>query len=91
MTAKQFLEERQAEHFNKFGIYADTNSKIAEWMEEYSSSDRRYHSVNRVEVINHSKNGQGREYTKYGDFQVEVQVQDNGKTLKIFLSDSKEE
>jgi|GEM_PF-4544857 len=36
MTAKQFLEEKQSEHFKQFGVYADTNSKIAEWMESYS-------------------------------------------------------
>lgn len=37
MKAKKFLEDKQTEHFNTFGVYADTNSKIAEWMEEYVS------------------------------------------------------
>lgn len=37
MKAKKFLEDKQTEHFNKFGVYADTNSKMAEWMEEYAS------------------------------------------------------
>jgi GTP-binding protein EngB required for normal cell division len=36
MEAKKFLEDKQTEHFNKFGVYADTNSKIAEWIEEYT-------------------------------------------------------
>lgn len=36
MEAKKFLDDKQAEHFNKFGVYADTNSKIAEWMEEFA-------------------------------------------------------
>jgi hypothetical protein len=35
LNAKVFLEEKQREHFIKYGVYADTNSKIAEWMEEY--------------------------------------------------------
>ncbi len=35
-TAKIFLNKKQAEHFDKYGVYADVNSKIAEWMQEYS-------------------------------------------------------
>ena len=35
MKAKEFLENKQSEHYRQFGVYADTNSKIAEWMEEY--------------------------------------------------------
>ena len=34
--AKIFLDKKQEEHFNKFGVYADVNSKIAEWMQEYT-------------------------------------------------------
>lgn len=37
MKAKKFLEDKQTEHFNTFGVYADINSKMAEWMEEYVS------------------------------------------------------
>jgi hypothetical protein len=36
MKAKEFLDKKQKEHFNKFGVFADTNSKISEWMDEYS-------------------------------------------------------
>jgi hypothetical protein len=35
LNAKIFLDKKQEEHFTEFGAYADTNSKIAEWMEEY--------------------------------------------------------
>ena len=35
IDAKIFLDKKQEEHFNEFGVFADTNSKIAEWMEEY--------------------------------------------------------
>ncbi|HSE99749.1 MAG TPA: hypothetical protein VLA48_02545 [Nitrososphaeraceae archaeon] len=53
--------------------------------------DVKYNLIKRVEVINHSKDGEGRAYIKRGNFEVEIQVQDDGTTLKIFLSDSKEE
>ena len=34
--AKMFLDKKQDEHFKKHGVYADVNSKIAEWMQEYT-------------------------------------------------------
>ena len=41
--------------------------------------------INRVEVIQHSEPYNGRAYTNYNAKDVEIQVQDNGRTLKIFL------
>jgi hypothetical protein len=41
--------------------------------------------VTRVEVIQHSEPYNGRAYTNYNAKDVELQYQDNGKTLKIFL------
>lgn len=41
--------------------------------------------VTRVEVIQHSEPYNGRAYTKYNAKDVEIQYQDDGKTLKIFL------
>tara|TARA_R110000782_G_scaffold30983_2_gene76798 strand:+ start:111 stop:284 length:174 start_codon:yes stop_codon:yes gene_type:complete len=41
--------------------------------------------VTRVEVIQHSPPHDGRAYTKYDAKDVEIQYQDDGKTLKIFL------
>jgi hypothetical protein len=41
--------------------------------------------VNRVEVIQHSPPYNGRAYTNYDAKDVELQLQDNNKTLKIFL------
>ena len=41
--------------------------------------------VNRVEVIQHSEPYNGRAYTNYNAKDVEIQYQDNGATLKIFL------
>jgi hypothetical protein len=41
--------------------------------------------VTRVEVIQHSPPYNGRAYTNYDAKDVELQYQDDGKTLKIFL------
>jgi hypothetical protein len=41
--------------------------------------------VTRVEVIQHSPPHNGRAYTNYNAKDVELQYQDDGKTLKIFL------
>lgn len=44
--------------------------------------------VNRVEVINHTQKGTGREYTFWEkNATVEVHMQDDGRTMKIFISD----
>ena len=46
--------------------------------------------VNRVEVIDHTKNvedGGGRVYTKWEDeLDVKLDIQDEGRTLKIFIN-----
>jgi hypothetical protein len=41
--------------------------------------------VTRVEVIQHSPPYNGRAFTKYDAKDVEIQFQDDGRTLKIFL------
>lgn len=41
--------------------------------------------ITRVEVIQHSEPYNGRAYTNYNAKEVEIQYQDDGKTLKIFL------
>lgn len=41
--------------------------------------------VKRVEVIQHSPPHDGRAYTNYDAKDVEIQYQDDGRTLKIFL------
>lgn len=45
----------------------------------------------RIEIIDHTDTGTGREYTKWVSipFNVELQEQDDGRTLKIFLTDYK--
>lgn len=44
-----------------------------------------YKDVNRIEVINHSESGEGREYVKHNIFIYDLSIQDDGKTLKIFI------
>ena len=44
-----------------------------------------YKNVSRIEVINHSKEGEGREYVKKHISIDEFSLQDDGRTLKIFL------
>lgn len=44
-------------------------------------------SVNRFEVIDHTSEGDGRSYVKWvdDDFDVTLDLQDNARTLKVFL------
>jgi hypothetical protein len=53
--------------------------------EEINDTTFILHKVNRVEVIQHSEPYNGRAYTNYSAKDVELQYQDDGKTLKIFL------
>lgn len=42
--------------------------------------------VTRVEVINHQDDPIGRVFTKHNCQKVELSLQDDGRTLKIFIS-----
>lgn len=42
--------------------------------------------ITRIEVIDHQSEPMGRAYTKYGCEKVELELQDDGRTLKIFIS-----
>lgn len=53
----------------------------AKWQQEQNNTSK----VTRVEVIQHSDPYNGRAYTNYNAKDVEIQFQDDGKTLKIFL------
>ena len=53
----------------------------AKWQMEFNDTSQ----VTRVEVIQHSEPYNGRAYTNYNAKEVEIQFQDRGKTLKIFL------
>lgn len=47
-------------------------------------------SITRVEVIDHSEDGCGKEYSKWDEkVKIELDLQDEGRTLKVFISDRK--
>jgi hypothetical protein len=64
--------------------YIQAIFKHAKEMEEKQAIDK-YSNVSRLEVIQHSDPYNGRAYTNYNAKDVDLQIQDEGKTLKIFL------
>ena len=46
-------------------------------------------NLTRIELIDHTVKGSGREFVRYYDRPVNIQtdIQDDGRTLKIFVSD----
>ncbi len=34
LEAKEYLDNKQEQHFKQFGVDADGNRKLAEWMQE---------------------------------------------------------
>jgi hypothetical protein len=71
-------------------IYGSEPSKDVEYYAfiagaKYMVEQNNTSKVNRVEVIQHSPPHNGRAYTNYNAKDVEIQFQDDGKTLKIFL------
>lgn len=42
-------------------------------------------SVRRLEIIDHTLTGEGRAYIQRGDLDVEMELQDNNQTVKIFI------
>ena len=80
--------EKTAVEFIFDAVYRDiTFSELlgiiaqAKGMEKQQS----FTDVNRVEVIQHSAPYNGRAYTNYDAKDVELQLQDDNRTLKIFL------
>ena len=59
----------------------DAFKQGAKWQQHFNDTSK----VTRVEVIQHSEPYNGRAYTNYNAKEVEIQLQDDGKTLKIFL------
>jgi hypothetical protein len=83
---KQETLEEAAEKYNsqfigqnEFAIEDFKNG--AKWQQEQNNTSK----VRRVEVIQHSPPYNGRAYTNYAAKDVEIEFQDDGKTLKIFL------
>jgi hypothetical protein len=87
MTAVEFL------HSEYKKIIGDTQVTFAQMLEITDALEKAkkmeniqsFPNVDRVEVIQHSEPYNGRAYGNYKAKEVEVQLQDDKKTLKIFL------
>ena len=66
---------------DNYNRYYDDFIEGAKWQQEQNDTSK----VKRVEVIQHSPPYNGRAFTKYNAKDVEIQFQDDGRTLKIFL------
>ena len=66
---------------DNYNRYYDDFIEGAKWVQEQNDTSK----VKRVEVIQHSPPYNGRAFTKYNAKDVEIQFQDDGRTLKIFL------
>lgn len=81
---KETLEEAAENIFENLG-YGFTSEKSAFINSYLECVKKMYSDVTRVEVIQHSEPYNGRAYSNYNAREVEVQLQDDGKTIKIFL------
>jgi len=81
MTAVEWLVE-QFEELNSPRKWKEIIEQAKE-IEKQQQNDTS--KVTRVEVIQHSEPYNGRAYTNYSAKDVEIQFQDDNKTLKIFL------
>lgn len=82
MTAVEWLANELYEKFEMRGdglLYDDILKQAKEMENNYKLK------ATRVEVIQHSPPYNGRAYTNYNAKNVEIMLQDDGRTLKIFL------
>lgn len=89
MTHEEMLEEaarREAENkaLESLGIdYEDFKGEDdVDYLAPNGDYIKSYPLINRVEVIS----GDGREFVRYDCSNVQVSIQDDGRTLKVFLS-----
>lgn len=55
------------------------------FMRGFEMALEKVHSIQRFEVIDHTLTGEGRAYIQRGDLEVEMQLQDNNETMKVFI------
>jgi hypothetical protein len=82
-----FLEANGVKMVETAELSKTTDKIKAQILSRYRSTDSDK-TVTRFEVIDHTKDGEGRVLTKYG-VNVELNYQDEGRTLKVFLTDIK--
>ena len=80
---KQETLEEASKRAVKSGLFKDETLFIsgAKWQQDQNDTSK----VSRIEVIQHSPPFNGRAYTNYNAKDVEIQLQDDCRTLKIFL------
>jgi hypothetical protein len=88
-TAVEWLQEQLKDvkynPLEKNG-YSNALERLYEQAKEMEKQQNDTSKVKRVEVIQHSPPYNGRAFTKYNAKDVEIQFQDDGRTLKIFLT-----
>ena len=89
MNKETLKEAAESYAHNYFEMHEINNYKaLKQGFEEgvkWQAEQNDVSKVTRVEVIQHSEPYNGRAYTNYNAKDVEIQFQDNGRTLKIFL------
>jgi hypothetical protein len=79
----QLCIDEPVEHGNKEVYSFGLASKLSEVVPDKNIID--ISNVTRLEVIDHSRTGKGRVYTNYNCKDVEIELQDDNRTLKIFI------
>lgn len=51
----------------------------------FAMGTKETHSIDRFEVIDHTLTGEGRSYLQRGDLEVKIELQDEERTMKIFI------
>lgn len=77
---QSYREHLKEEEEREYQLYLSLRSKYWHRGDQIALSE-----VNRVELIDHSPGGEGREFVKRVDTGIVLSFQDEDKTLKIFL------
>lgn len=89
MTAVKWFSNEISEIIGKVPFSKEQEEKLIYTLEKAKEMEAKQKidtsNVSRVEVIQHSEPYNGRAYTNYNAKDVEIQLQDSNKTLKIFL------
>jgi LAS superfamily LD-carboxypeptidase LdcB len=85
MRSHPGMVEEIIEMLKHIDIDGETMQYILKAVGMEEQMQQSFANVNRVEVIQHSEPYNGRAYTNYNAKDVEIQLQDDNKTLKIFL------
>lgn len=83
---EKYLEDNQkSTYMQRLSLKEDERLFMEGYMRGFEMAQLSTNRINRVEIIDHTPNGEGRAYIKRGDLEVEIQQQDADKTIKIFI------